>query len=226
MIHHIAGPAGRLEALLDEPAACSSTGVARDEREATSPSQVRPRAAVVLAHPHPLYGGTMHSKIVFRAAKAFCRLGCSVLRFNFRGVGTSQGSYDGGSGEQDDFRSAIDYSLTRYPGARVWACGVSFGSWVAMAAGASDERVELLMGIATPVEMYDFSAVASSPKPKFIIQGERDEIAPLSATRRFYARASEPKEMAVIDMADHLFDGRVSEVADAIEDLLGDFVAP
>lgn len=226
MIHHIEGPAGRLEALLDEPSACSSTGVARDEREAASPSQVRPHAVVVIAHPHPLYGGTMHTKVVFMAAKAFCRLGCSVLRFNFRGVGTSQGSHSGGPGEQDDFRSAIDYSLVRYPGSRVWACGFSFGAWVAMTVGATDDRVELLVGIAPPVEAYDFSAVASSPKPKFIIQGERDEIAPLSATRAFYARASEPKEMAVVDMADHLFDGRVSEVGDAIEDLLGDFVVP
>ncbi|MFB3854371.1 MAG: alpha/beta hydrolase [Vicinamibacterales bacterium] len=221
MIHHIEGPAGRLEALLDEPGPCASTGVARNEEEARRPSPVRARAVVVLAHPHPLHGGSMHTKLVFRVAKAFCGLGCAVLRFNFRGVGTSQGSFDDGPGEMDDFRKAVDHVLVRYPGSDVWACGVSFGAWVAMNVGATDDRVSRLVGIATPAARYDFSAVRTSSKPKFLVHGEVDEVAPLSDARRFYASAAEPKELVVIEMADHLFDGRIAEVVDAIDGLLG-----
>jgi alpha/beta superfamily hydrolase len=220
MIHHIAGPAGRLEALLDEPASCSSTGVAADERAATSVSPLRPRAAVVVAHPHPLYGGTMHNKVVVRAAKAFCRLGCAVLRFNFRGVGTSEGVFDDGPGELADFRRGLDFMAGRYPGADLWAAGVSFGAWTALSCGADDDRVSTLVGIALPVEGYDPSAVRTSTKAKYLIHGERDEICPLRAVRILYQQMPEPKELVVIDAADHLFDGHVLEVGDAIIDLL------
>ncbi len=204
MIHHIAGPAGRLEALIDEPGAAA-----------------KPRAAVVMAHPHPLHGGTMHTKVVYQAAKALCRIGCVVLRFNFRGAGASEGRFDEGRGEKDDFRAALDHLARARPGVELWAGGMSFGAWIAMAVGAEDPRVSSLIGIATPVELYDFAAVAASPKPKYFIHGERDELCPLKGVRRFYAHAAEPKELIVIDAADHLFDGRVDEVAEAIEDLLG-----
>jgi len=214
MLREIQGPAGRLEILLDEGA--------RDGRDATT-GHAGPRAAVVFAHPHPQYGGTMHTKLVFRVAKAFCRLGCAVLRFNFRGVGTSEGRFDNGPGEMADFHHAIAYAQVRYPGAEVWAAGISFGAWVAMSVGADDDRVSLILGIAPPVELYDFSAAEATSKPKFLVHGERDEVAPLAATRRFYARAAEPKDLVVIDMADHLFDGRMSEVAGVVEDLLRDF---
>jgi uncharacterized protein len=220
MIHHIAGPAGRLEALLDEPTTCSSTGVAKDEREAGAVSPLDPRAAVVVGHPHPIYGGTMHNKVVYRAAKAFCKLGCAVLRFNFRGTGTSQGTFDDGPGELADFRSALDFMRSRYPHAPLWTAGVSFGSWVAMTAGATDERVAVLIGIAPPIDRYDWSAVRTAPKPKFLIQGEADQICPLRSTRVFYQQMVEPKELVVIDAADHLFDGHVSEVGDTVVDLL------
>jgi alpha/beta superfamily hydrolase len=223
MILHIPGPAGRLEALLDEPTACSSTGVATDEREARTASPLLPRAAVVIAHPHPQYGGTMHNKVTFQAAKAFCRLGCAVLRFNFRGTGTSEGTFDDGPGEMADFRAALDFMAGRYPLAELWAAGVSFGGWIALTVGASDDRVSVLVGIAPPVDHYDFSAVEASTKPKFLIRGERDDICPLASMRRFYARLSEPKELVVIDAADHLFDGHVSEIGDAIADLLEDW---
>jgi alpha/beta superfamily hydrolase len=220
MIHHIPGPAGRLEALLDEPTACTSTGVARDQRAASAVSPLRPRAAVVVAHPHPQHGGTMHNKVVFRTAKAFCGLGCAVLRFNFRGTGTSEGTFDDGPGELADFRQALDFMAARYPGSDLWTAGVSFGAWVAMTAGAGDDRVSILVGIAPPFELYDFSAVKATGKPKFIIQGERDEICSLRAARVFYQQIHEPKELVVVDAADHLFDGHVSEVGDAIRDLL------
>jgi len=166
----------------------------------------------------------MHTKAVFHAAKAFARIDCPVLRFNFRGVGRSTGTFSGGSGEREDFCSALDFMLARYPGVRaVRAAGMSFGAWVAMTAGAGDARVTSLTGIAPPVTHYDFSPVIKAAKPTFLIHGERDELIPLKEVRKFYGHLEEPKELVVIDAADHLFDGRVSQVGDAIEDLMQDF---
>jgi len=203
MLHEIQGPAGRLEALLEEPAG--------------------PRAAVVFAHPHPLMGGTMHTKAVYQGAKALARIGCAVLRFNFRGVGTSAGTFDQGLGEKDDVRAALDFMHDRYRETPLWTAGMSFGSWVGLTVGAEDSRVSTLIGVSMPVLRYDFDVVAATTKAKFFIHGERDEVTSLKDARAFYARAADPKELAVIDAADHLFDGKVSEVADAIEDLLGDW---
>jgi alpha/beta superfamily hydrolase len=207
----IAGPAGSLEALLDLP------------RAGAEPS----RAAVVFAHPHPQYGGTMHTKTVYQSAKGLARVGCAVLRFNFRGVGASGGSFDEGAGELEDFRAALDHVRAEYPGLPLWAAGFSFGAWVALEAGASDERVSALIGIAPPVarQGYDFPHVLASTKPKFFVQGELDEICPLKDMRAFYSRLHEPKELVVIDGASHLFDGKTGEVGETLEDLLGDFHA-
>lgn len=218
MIHHIAGPLGRLEALLDHPAASCTTGKPPAETSEAGPHV--PRAVVVLAHPHPVHGGTMNSKVVFQAAKAFCRVGCAVLRFNFRGAGTSEGSFSEGPGEQDDYRAALDFAAERFPGSEIWAVGASFGSWVAMTVGAGDPRVTLLAGIAAPAGTYDFSAVAASEKRKVFVHGEHDFIAPARALWEFYATASEPKDIVIIDAADHLFDGRLAEMADALEGLV------
>ena len=118
-----------------------------------------PRAAVVFAHPHPQMGGTMHTKVVYQAAKALARIGCAVLRFNFRGVGTSAGSFDEGHGEKDDVRAALDFMHDRYPEAPLWAAGMSFGSWVGLTVGAEDPRVSTLIGVSMPVSRYDFEAV-------------------------------------------------------------------
>jgi uncharacterized protein len=183
-----------------------------------------PRAIAVLAHPLPTAGGTMHTKAVFHAAKALARIGCPVLRFNFRGVGRSAGSFSGGPGEQEDFREALEFMRKRYPDVkRVWAAGMSFGSWVAMTTGATDPHVTGLVAIAPPVTRYDFSPVLAADKPTFIIHGERDELVPLKEIRKFYAQLPEPKELVVIDGADHLFDGKVTEVGEAVEDLLMDY---
>jgi alpha/beta superfamily hydrolase len=214
------GPAGRLEALLDEPSA--ERGVGADGLLAPGNGGAV-RAAVVFAHPHTEYGGTMHTKVVYQAAKALTRIGCAVLRFNFRGAGASAGSFDNGPGEMEDFRAGLDFIAERYRGTPMWVAGMSFGAWVALTVGAGDPRVTTLIGIAPPFSRYDFEPVARSTKPKFFIQGEFDEVCPLKEMREFYARAAEPKELVVIDGADHLFDGKVSEVADAIEDLLGDW---
>jgi uncharacterized protein len=218
-IREIEGPAGRLEVLLDEPA--EARGVGADGL--VHAGRDRPRAAVVLAHPHPQHGGTMHTKAVYQSAKAFARIGCAVLRFNFRGAGASAGAFSGGEGEKDDCRAALDFVHDRYPGARLWLGGMSFGAWIAMTVGAADPRVSTILGIAPPLSQYDFEAVRTSTTPKFFIQGERDELCPLKVMREFYARAADPKELVVIDGADHLFDGKVSEVADAVEELFGDW---
>jgi alpha/beta superfamily hydrolase len=219
-VREIPGPDGRLEALLEEPASTRTVG-ADGLLEAGHVGRVR--AAVVMAHPHTEYGGTMHTKVVYQAAKALCRIGCAVLRFNFRGAGTSDGAFSNGPGEMADFRAALDVMTDRYPGVPLGAGGMSFGAWIALTVGAEDPRVSTLIGIAPPLSRYDVEAVARSTKPKFFIQGERDEVCPLKEMREFYARCAEPKELVVIDGADHLFDGKVSEVADAIEDLVGDW---
>jgi hypothetical protein len=220
MLREIAGPAGRLEALLDEPVTERRIGAGGLLETGHTRGL---RAAVVFAHPHTEYGGTMHTKVVYQAAKALTRIGCAVLRFNFRGAGASQGSFDNGAGEKEDFRAALDFMSGRHPDAKLWTAGMSFGAYVALTVGVEDPRVTTLIGIAPPLSRYDFEPVARSTKAKFFIQGERDELCPLKEMREFYARSAEPKELVVIDGADHLFDGKVSEVADAIDDLLGDW---
>ena len=205
------GTAGRLEALLDKPRA----GVA-------------PRAAAVFAHPLPIEGGTMHTKAVYQGAKGLTRIGVPVLRFNFRGVGRSAGAWDNGRGEREDFTTALDYMAAHYPGLPLWAAGFSFGSWIAMEQGAGDDRVKVLIGVAPPVENrgYSFPHTLATEKPKFLIQGEEDEVCPIGALRRFYAQLKEPKELVVIEDANHLFEGKTREVGEALEDLLGDFDLP
>ena len=203
-VREIPGPAGPLEALLDLPAGS-------------------PRVGVVFAHPLPIKGGTMHTKVVFQSAKALNRIGCAVLRFNFRGVGRSAGTWDNGRGEMDDYRAAVDFLSGRYPDLEVWAAGFSFGSYIAMTSGADDDRICTLIGIAPPVNRYEFASVKLSTKPKFVVHGESDELIPLKAVREFYAQLQEPKEFVEIDRANHLFDGQASEVGDALEELLLDF---
>ena len=203
-LREIPGPLGPLEALIDSPGGA-------------------PRAVVVFAHPLPIEGGTMHTKVVFQSAKALARTGCAVLRFNFRGVGRSAGVWDEGRGEQDDYRAALDFAAGRYPGLEIWAAGFSFGSHVAMTVGAVDDRVCALIGIAPPVNKYDFTAAQASAKPKFIVHGIEDELIPLTLVRQLYAKMTEPKELVEIDRANHLFEGQAAEVGEALEELLADF---
>jgi alpha/beta superfamily hydrolase len=214
-ITDLTGPAGFLEAILDLPALRTATGA--------------PRAAVVFAHPHPQYGGTMHTKAVYQGTKGLARIGCAVLRFNFRGVGRSSGQFANGEGEADDFRAALDYMAARYPGVPLWTAGFSFGAWVALETGAADDRVSVLIGVAPPVVTsvsgmsYTFPNTLASTKPKFFVQGEADEVCPIEGMWAFYGRLEEPKELVVIDGADHLFEGRTEEVGETLEELLADF---
>jgi alpha/beta superfamily hydrolase len=205
-LREIAGPAGPLEARLDLP-------------------EGAPRAVAVCGHPHPLHGGTMHTKALYQTAKALTRVGVAAVRFNFRGVGLSGGTFDAGPGEQDDFRAALDFAEARFPGLPLWAAGMSFGSWIAMAVGAVDPRVSLLLGVAPPVDRYDFSVLAESTKAKFFVHGEDDELIAARDIRKFYAPLPEPKELVMIEDANHLFEGKTSLVGDAVEDLLADWQA-
>jgi alpha/beta superfamily hydrolase len=211
----IDGPAGPLEGLLDV-----APGRGSDE---TTLSPVR--AAVVFGHPHPQHGGTMHTKAVYQGAKGLARIGCAVLRFNFRGVGLSAGSFDQGRGETADYAAAVDFMHARYPGTQIWTAGFSFGSWIALEPGSVDDRVSALIGVAPPVARsgYAFPKTLETQKPKFLIQGDLDELCPLQDLWAFYARLRDPKELAVIDGGTHLFEGKTREVGDALEDLLGDF---
>lgn len=203
-LRQIPGAAGTLEVLLDLPAG-------------------PPRAVVVFAHPLPIQGGTMHTKVVFQAAKALTRIGCAVLRFNFRGVGLSAGSWDEGRGEMDDYKAALTYMAGAYPGLEIWAAGFSFGSYIATTVGADDDRICALIAIAPPVHKYEFEAVKACHKPKFIIHGADDELISIKLARHFYAQLPDPKEFVEIDRANHLFDGQAGEVGDALVDLLEDF---
>jgi alpha/beta superfamily hydrolase len=200
-IRHLDGPAGRLEARIDEPAA-------------------PPRAVAIVAPPHPELGGTLHDRVVYHATQGLMRVGCAVVRFTFRGAGASDGAFTGGPGEREDFRAAVDAAAARYPGLPVWAVGYSFGSWIALDEGATDARVTRLVAIAPPIDGYDFGAAVTAGKPVYLIHGEFDHYTSTKAMQRFYGTLAEPRELVIIDSADHLFDGHVSEIADTIADLL------
>ncbi len=203
-LREIAGPAGPLEARLDLP-------------------DGPPRAVAVCGHPHPLHGGTMHTKALYQTAKALTRVGVAAVRFNFRGVGLSAGSFDAGPGEKDDFRAALDFAQQRFPGLPLWAVGMSFGSWIAASVGGTDPRVSLVLLVAPAVDRWDFNELLTWEKPKFIIHGEDDELISAKDVRKFYAALPEPKELAWIEHANHLFEGKTSLVGDAVEELLADW---
>ena len=185
-LREIAGPAGPLEALLELPAG-------------------EPRAVAVFGHPHPLHGGTMHTKALYQAAKAMPRIGVAALRINFRGVGRSAGTFDSGPGEKDDFRAALTYAAERFPDLPIWAGGMSFGSWIAMTVGAEDARVSLLLGVAPPVDRYDFDVrrpdsysgrIWFNPSEHWSLQASYgflqspEELEPTESVHRFTASAS------------------------------------
>src|SRR5436305_3625651 len=144
---------GRLEAILKEPSAQPVTGVG------------------LVLHPHPLFGGTMHNKVVFRAASALNDAGLVVLRINFRGVGQSTGEHDEGRGEREDARAGLDYLTENYPSQKIVICGFSFGARVGLEVGITDDRVTQLISIGTPVDKYDFRCLEDSQTPMLFVQG-------------------------------------------------------
>lgn len=164
----------------------------------------------------------MHNKVVFRAAKAALMTGLPTLRFNFRGVGKSAGTFDNGEGEREDARAALDHLAAHFPGLPVCLMGFSFGSWVGLAVGATDPRVSTLVGLGVPVGSLDFAFLRDVRKPKLIVQGSRDEFGPVAPLAEFYASLAEPKQIHVVTGVDHFFTGKLDEV----QQVLQGFLAP
>jgi alpha/beta superfamily hydrolase len=194
----VKGPAGRIEAILQ------------------GSDDDRPSRVAVVCHPHPLYGGTMHTKVVHRAAKALEESGHRVVRFNFRGVGLSEGVHDHGPGERDDASVVLDHVRALHPGLPATMAGFSFGSWVALSVGCADPGVDALIGIAPPVNLADFGFLAACPKPKLFIHGTADTIAPFDQFERFFGSIVEPKILDRIDGASHLLTEHLDQVEAAI----------
>lgn len=203
----VTGPAGPLEALLEWL------------------PETQPRMAALVCHPHPLFGGTMHTKIVFRAAKSALNLGFPTLRFNFRGVGRSSGAFDDGDGEREDVRAALNFLSGRFPALPMALIGFSFGSWVGLAVGATDPRVAALVGLGVPVGSSDMSFLAGVSKPKLIVQGTQDVYGPRERVEQVYATLAPPKSIAWITGADHFFTDKLDEAQAAVRLFLEDLVS-
>jgi len=182
--------------------------------------QATPRHVALVCHPHPLYGGTMHNKVVFRAAKAALLSGLPTLRFNFRGAGKSSGTFTGGDGERDDVRATLDYLAAHFPGLPVCLMGFSFGAWVGLAVGATDARVSSLVGLGLPVNTADFGFLRYVAKPKLILQGTRDEFGPVAEVSELYDSLVEPKQIHWVQDADHFFAGKLDEVQETLHQFL------
>jgi uncharacterized protein len=194
----IPAPHGQLEAILKEPRAGVVRGVA------------------LVLHPHPLFGGTMHNKVVFRAAAALNDAGLVVLRINFRGVGQSTGEHDEGRGEREDVRAGLDYLSAKYSSEPITLCGFSFGARVGLEVGSADERVSRLISIGTPVDKYDFSFLEHCRKPILFVQGDRDEYGDIERLRELAAKINAPVQLSIIKGAGHFFDAQLEELKVAI----------
>ena len=191
-------PAGRLEAILMHP-------------------EGRLQAAAVVCHAHPLHGGIMHYKVVFRAAKAFQHLGLAALRFNFRGVGHSEGVHDHGRGEQDDARAAIAELERRFTGLPLVLGGYSFGSQMALRVGVGDARVRALFALGFPVSLVEDTAFLDSClKPRLFVQGEGDEFGPGQRMRELVKRLPEPRHLVIVPDSDHFFGGHLDALQEAV----------
>jgi alpha/beta superfamily hydrolase len=178
------------------------------------------RGAAVLCHPHPQYGGTMDNRVVYRAGKGAVDAGFAALRFNFRGVGGSTGSYDGGEGEQSDVSAAIAWLRRTYPELPLALIGFSFGAWVGLRAGIGDPGVGGLVGIGLPLAAYDFSFLAESPKPALYIVGTQDELCPKLRMEELARRLPAAAGVRWIDDADHFFVEHLDELQEAVAGFL------
>ena len=199
---HIPASHGQLEAIIKEPAG---------ER----------RGVGLVCHPHPLGGGTMYNKVVFRAAAGLIDAGLTTLRFNFRGVGSSTGEHNEIEGGMEDVRDALDYLSTEYPGEHITLAGFSFGSRTGMAVGVDDDRVKRLISIGTPVDKYgDYDFLTDVRKPILFVHGDGDEFGTIDNVRRLVDEVSRnaDAELVVFESCGHFFEGHLNELRDAIRD--------
>ena len=187
------GPAGRLEALLETP-------------------EDAPRAVALLCHPHPLFGGTMHNKVVHRVARALRASGYAVLRFNFRGVGKSEGRHDLGVGEIDDARAGLDWLRNRFPGLPYTLAGFSFGSRIILNLGCALPDAHRLIALGFPAKRDPVGVIAQCATPKLFIQSTHDEYGPRPEMEAFYAQVAEPKQLIWIEAENHFFAGGLDEL--------------
>jgi len=192
------GPAGRLEALLEEP----------EDQD--------PRQAVLVCHPHPQHGGTMHNKVVYRIARGLRRAGAVVLRFNYRGVNLSQGQYGHGIGELEDARAALALLRSRYPGLPFSLAGFSFGSRIILKLGCETPDVSRLIAVGFPASLPDGQSVGQCPVPKIFIVSRNDQFCAVPAMQAYFAALPEPKELIWLEAADHFFAGALDELESAI----------
>lgn len=192
----IAGAAGDIELIVDLPAAA-------------------PGAVAVCCHPHPLFGGTLTNKVIHTVARSFTTQGAVAVRFNFRGVGASQGAHDDGIGETDDLVTVAEWARSRWPDLPLWLGGFSFGSYVALR-GAARLAPALLVTVAPPVGRWDFSSIAAPTCPWLVVQGSEDELVPAAGVVA-WAQALQPAaRIAMLDGATHFFHGRLHELQDAV----------
>ena len=198
----LAGPAGRLECFLKHAAGAD------------------PRAAAVVCHPHPLFGGTLHNKVVHAAAEALVGAGVPALRFNFRGAGGSAGAHDGGRGESDDLRAVLDEAERRFPLLPIVVAGYSFGAFVGLGVGCYDRRVATLIGIAAPVGLYDFAFLRDCDKPLTLIQGESDPLAPLGLVLTLAASLPRGARVVPVEGAAHGFVGHLDALKTRVVEAL------
>jgi uncharacterized protein len=193
------GPVGRLEAILWTPS-----------------SSARSSLAAVVCHPHPLFGGTMHNKVIYQTAKALDALDIPVLRFNFRGAGLSAGVHDRGLGERDDVRAALDFLASEFPGVPLLLGGFSFGAWVGMRAGCEDPRVSHLIALGIPVNSTDFSFLRQCNKPKLFVHGSNDEHGAIEKVKALIPTLPGGNHLVVVEGVDHFFAGKLDQLGRAI----------
>jgi alpha/beta superfamily hydrolase len=195
------GPAGKLEAVLWTPA-----------------HGTEPRFASVVCHPHPLFGGTLHNKVVYQAAKALDSRGGTVLRFNFRGTGLSEGKHDRGVGELEDVRAAVEFLASQFSEVPLVVAGFSFGCWVGLRVGCEDARVVRLIGIGAPVNGSDFSYLEKCSKAKLFVHGSNDEFGDVRKLEEAVNGLPGDKKLVVVEGVDHFFKGKVEALGKAISE--------
>src|SRR3989440_212901 len=189
------------------------------------PARIKHAPIAIVLHPHPHFGGTMNHQIVYQLYYAFVHRGFSVLRFNFRGVGRSQGSFDHGTGELSDAASALDWAQSINPEARsCWIAGFSFGAWIGMQLLMRRPEVEGFISVAPPENLYDFSFLAPCPSSGLIIHGEKDRVAPPTSVQKLVDKLKTQKgitiEQQTVDGANHFFEGKIDELTERCAEYL------
>jgi len=190
------GPAGILEGLVDSP-------------------ETAPRAVAVVCHPNPVQGGSMQNKVAYILARAFNDMGAASLRFNFRGVGRSAGTFDNGVGEIDDALAAIAWFMAQHPGLPLWLGGFSFGGYVALRA-QSQRPVERLVTVAPAVQRFAATPIVPPVCPWLLVQGDADDVVPPSEVLAWAQGLAHPPQLAVLPGAGHFFHGRLNELREAV----------